>query len=184
MTKAATRIGRSDWVQLGLEAVKSEHPEALTIESLCQASGRTKGSFYHHFQGVEDFLEALLDEWERTFTERLIDQSACEPDPSRQLSALDALAGVLDRDTEQGVRRLARRSPSIAARITRVDAKRIVFLESLYADLLHAKRDAAVLARVEYAAFLGFQQLDPKVVGPSPSKLYARYLKIVLASGS
>lgn len=184
MTKAATRIGRSDWVQLGLEAVKSEHPEALTIASLCQASGRTKGSFYHHFQGVEDFLEAVLDEWERTFTERLIDQAACEPDPSRQLSALDALAGALDRDTEQGVRRLARRSPSIAARITRVDAKRIVFLESLYADLLHAKRDAAVLARVEYAAFLGFQQLDPKVVGPSPSKLYARYLTIVLASGS
>jgi AcrR family transcriptional regulator len=177
-------MAMSDWVRLGLEALKSPQSEALTIDSLCHACGRTKGSFYHHFKGTEDFLEAVLDEWERAFTDRLIEQTASEPDAGRQLSALDALAASLDRDIEQGVRRLASRAPAIAARIARVDAKRIALLESLYASLFQAKLDAAVMARVEYAAFLGFQQLDPKTVGQDPSKLYARYLKLVLASGS
>ncbi|MFO3797406.1 MAG: TetR/AcrR family transcriptional regulator [Anaerolineales bacterium] len=170
-------------MRLGLEAVKAPQAEALTIESLCHACGRTKGSFYHHFKGMEDFLEAVLDEWERAFTNRLIEQTASEPASVRRLSALDALAASLDRDIEQGVRRLASRGPAFAARIARVDAKRIAFLESVYVGLLHNKREAVAMARLEYAAFLGFQQLDPKIVGQDPSKLYAQYLKLVRASG-
>jgi AcrR family transcriptional regulator len=182
MSDRLPRLARADWLRLGLEAVRAPHPEALTVESLCQAAGRTRGSFYHHFAGVEDFLEAVLDSWEASFTDRLIAEAGREPEPGRKLHALDALAALLDRDVEQGVRRLAGRLPAMAPRIARVDARRIAFLESLYAGLALSPEDTAVLARVEYAAFLGFQQLEPAVIGRSPAELYAHYLKMVLAA--
>ncbi|MEM1193712.1 MAG: TetR/AcrR family transcriptional regulator [Pseudomonadota bacterium] len=183
MRNLAPRMKRAQWIELGFEAVKAEQPDALTIESLCTTAGRTKGSFYHHFDGIEAFVEALFDAWERTFTDKVIEQSSGEPGPKNQLMALDTLAGMLDRDNEQGMRRLASRWPHAAARIAQVDDKRIAFLEALYSDLNLPNLDAAALARVEYAAFLGFQQLAPHTIGTNQTDLYARYLKVILKRG-
>ncbi|MEO1150973.1 MAG: TetR/AcrR family transcriptional regulator [Pseudomonadota bacterium] len=184
MTVASTRMGREHWVQIGLEALKSAEPEALTIERLCDAAGRTKGSFYHHFRGIEAYLEALLDAWEHVFTDQVIEQAVSEPGPKNQLMALDTLARLLDRDIEQGVRRLKSRWPNAAQRVARVDEKRIAFLQTLYAGLALPNLDAAALARVEYAAFLGFQQLDATVAGTNQADLYARYLSVILKRGA
>src|SRR5688500_82529 len=47
----ATAVGRwtrEDWVELAVARLKADGAGALTLEALCLAAGRTKGSFYHH----------------------------------------------------------------------------------------------------------------------------------------
>ena len=51
------------WFETGLRLLVAEGPSALTIERLCRETGKTKGSFYHHFSGQEGFRAGLIDWW-------------------------------------------------------------------------------------------------------------------------
>ena len=46
-----------------MQLLSEEGPPALSLERLTEAAGRTKGSFYHHFQGRDGFLAALVAHW-------------------------------------------------------------------------------------------------------------------------
>jgi len=37
--------------------------EATTVDEICQAAGRTKGSFFHYFENKEDLGKAVLDHY-------------------------------------------------------------------------------------------------------------------------
>src|ERR1700753_1921671 len=43
----------------------------LTVEALCAELGVSRGSFYHHFTGMPQFVESLLAAWEYTLHEVL-----------------------------------------------------------------------------------------------------------------
>lgn len=91
---------------------------------------------------------------------------------------LSALA--LDTRIEQGMRRLAQLDASVAAICAEVDRERIAYLERLHGESgRFSQREALALARIEYAAFLGFQQLD---LGLSPQDLhddYGRFMRLL-----
>ena len=45
MAKPKPRLGREDWIGLGLMLLARHGPEALTIERLTDAANKTRGSF-------------------------------------------------------------------------------------------------------------------------------------------
>jgi SAM-dependent methyltransferase len=51
---------------------------------LCAALQKTKGSFYHHFRDMDEYLAALLARWEEELTESPIRATAHEHDPYRR----------------------------------------------------------------------------------------------------
>ncbi|KRE16213.1 hypothetical protein ASE66_10710 [Bosea sp. Root483D1] len=170
---APRRFRRSDWLGLGLTALAEQGPSGLTIEALCRRAGKTKGSFYAHFPAIEAYLAALAAHWRETYTLRLM-QEADKGGPAQdRLVALDRMALALDVRVEQGMRRLAQLDPGVAATCAEVDRERIVYLEKLHGESgRFTAREALALARVEYAAFIGFQQLD---LGLSPDDLHECY---------
>ena len=48
---------------------------ALTANGLCNRMGLTRGSFYHHFESFDDFVDQLLTYWEEHFSRDLIARS-------------------------------------------------------------------------------------------------------------
>jgi len=71
-SKFATRrkTTRAALVRLGLERFPAKGYSGTTVEDLIRASGYTRGAFYFHFRGKEDFFLAVLeyraelrDEW-------------------------------------------------------------------------------------------------------------------------
>lgn len=154
------RTRRDDWIESGLVLLRTEGEHALTIERLCTALGRTKGSFYHHFESADVFAKALLGAWEQRHTEAPIDVASREDSPAARRRALDATVKALDWPLDLAVRGWALRDPAAREVVARVDARRIAYLESLLPRTApRAKRTA--IATLEYAAFLGAMQLDP-----------------------
>jgi AcrR family transcriptional regulator len=170
---APQRFRRSDWLALGLAALAEQGPAGLTIEALCRRAGKTKGSFYAHFPAIETYLVALAGHWRETHTHRLmqeVDKGGPAPD---RLVALDRMALALDVRIEQGMRRLAQFDPGVAAICAEVDGERVAYLEKLHGESgRFTSLEALALARMEYAAFIGFQQLD---LGLSPQDLHDCY---------
>ena len=58
-----SQLKREDWLERGLNLLAEEGSEALTIDSLCQRFGVTKGSFYHHFGSKDAFGLVVLDRY-------------------------------------------------------------------------------------------------------------------------
>ena len=51
------------WLETGLRLLIAEGESALTVERLCRETKKTKGSFYHHFDGQDGFRQRLIEWW-------------------------------------------------------------------------------------------------------------------------
>ncbi len=154
------RTRREDWIDTGLQVLRSAGEHALTIERLCAELGRTKGSFYHHFEGVPGFSRALLDVWEQRHTDAPIAEASRERSVGRRRRTLDATVKQLDWQLDLAVRGWGLRDPIAREVVARVDERRIAYLEGLVPRTVPAARRRAI-ATLEYAALLGAMQLDP-----------------------
>lgn len=135
---------------------------SLTIASLCQALGVTKGSFYHHFAGWDEFIKAFMAYWEDQQTERIMSRSHRSQTVMLHLEGLVELASDVPHAIENAIRAWGVTEELVAQVQRRVDARRVayveVFLSYLVDDLALVKR----LATMTVALFIGLQHLDPR----------------------
>lgn len=104
----------------------------MTLEALCAAADRTRGSFYHHFPTVADLFAGLAQRWRRTETDEIARVALAQADPRKSLRALARRSEAMDHGLEIGVRALAEDHPQVAALVREADETR----EAIIADLL------------------------------------------------
>ncbi|MEW5847791.1 MAG: TetR/AcrR family transcriptional regulator [Myxococcota bacterium] len=151
-----SRVSRKDWCTAGLGLLRDEGHEALTIDRVATAIGKSKGSFYHHFEDLSSFHAALLATWEEELTERPIAQA--DAAARRRAARLDEVVLGLDHALDRAVRAWANADARAKDAVVRVDERRIAYLAGIHREAGH--RDARTLAELEYAAFVGFEHLD------------------------
>ncbi len=170
------RFSADDWITLGLNALASGGTEAVKLEAICAAAGRTRGSFYYHFQDHSAFLLALAHAWTKRQTDDAVDTLASDKSAEDNAKVLTAAAMSLDYALELGIRELARRFPEIEATVKATDQRRLDILSHLYAQRFQLDADdARDLAFLEYAAFSGMILLAPDLAPEAQHDLAARY---------
>ncbi len=181
----STRLTRQDWLDVGLEALTNDGPDGLTVEAMCTRADKTRGSYYHHFKSASDFQKQLLAWWEKIYTHDLIErvgrpgQASEKEQASEKLDHLNQLAAYLDPRIEQAFRRLAARSEDAAFTCRSVDETRIGYLARLYEQSPRYSADEAqMLARIEYAAWVGFQLIAPEAKPQEMVKMYEAFLHL------
>jgi len=164
-------LTRRRWLKEGLVLLEEAGAEALTIESLTNRLGVTKGSFYHHFTNYQDFQERLLEFWEEEGTLRIIQVAEQEASP------LDKLARVMQATLQPSrldvaLRAWALQDEKVRVHQQRIDQQRLAYLEALVyatrADRLYARQ----VTRVFYSLYVGSQHIIPPIQGEDLSALY------------
>ena len=88
-----TRTPRSSWIDAGLRTLAAGGPDAVRIEALARELGVSKGGFYWHFANRRALLDEMLDAWERTMIDEVIERIEGEGGDARaKLRRLFALA--------------------------------------------------------------------------------------------
>ena len=149
-----------DWIRAGLSALTEGGPDAVRVEQLAARLGVTKGGFYWHFRGRQDFLSAMLDAWEHTVVEAVI--SEVEQDggtPRERLQQLFGLARVSfttaeGLGAELAIREWSRRDPTVAARVRRIDERRMSYLRELFGELCGDEEEAEARCLQVYSLFV------------------------------
>lgn len=159
----AVRKSRQDWIDAGMELLRQEGQQSLTIERLTQALGVTKGSFYHHFGNLANYRQALLHWWEDAFTHEPIRIAWQEQDTKLRAQRLSRAVRDLDHPLEIALRAWGLRDPEVARTVASVDRQRLECLTGLHRDQGHAQ--AELLAYLEYTAFVGTQLIQPAPEG-------------------
>lgn len=150
------RTPRGAWVDAGLRALADGGPEAVRIEVLADALGVTKGGFYWHYAGRPAFLAEMLDVWERSVVDDVITvvESRSEG-PQEKLQRLFGLAASVDLEVELAVREWGRRDDEVAARLHRIDNRRMDYLRAQFAQFCDDEDDVEARCLLAFSMFIG-----------------------------
>ena len=130
---------------------------AVPIARLCDALGVTKGSFYHHFRGVEDFKTQLLAHWSSVREQQAVAAADAVIDPFERLDMLREAAIGLHHEAEVAIRAWSR-TDSEAWRVREaVDAARERVVADAYREVGVQSEVADLLGRLAVAVLVGVQ---------------------------
>ncbi|MEU0368681.1 TetR/AcrR family transcriptional regulator [Streptomyces sp. NPDC006283] len=127
----ALRTPRERWIEEGLRALAAGGVDAVRVESLAKALGVTKGGFYGYFADRGALLSEILDAWERECVDDVfarVEQEGGDVLDKVRLAGQLTFSGDRLLPIDLAVRDWARRDPTVADRLRRVDNRRIQLL--------------------------------------------------------
>lgn len=170
-----------DWALAALAALARGGESAVRVEALARDLQVTKGSFYHHFKNRRQILERAVEMWERFATEQVIeavDDAAGAP-AERLVLLVQRVFPEDERNDaiEAALREWSATDPSIAARLAKVDERRLGYVESLLrqAGLDHARERSEILYRALVGEFT-YRRAGGAALSPTAIALFASLL--------
>jgi AcrR family transcriptional regulator len=161
------RRSRQDWIEEGFRVLAGEGGAGLTVDALCDRLDRSKGSFYHHFEGRPRYIEALLATWEERATDRFVEIAHAGGSVEDRFRAVNREASQLrNAAVERAIRSWASAEPLARRAQDRVDRRRLDLLRELCAERMNGDGGSETFARVLQLVFVGAQHLDPPLEGP------------------
>lgn len=156
---ALTRTPRSSWIDEGLRALAGGGPEAVRIELLARVLGVSKGGFYWHFEDRRALLEEMLDAWERTGVDEVIEKVEADAGDAktrlRRLFALASASGGELLKVELAIRDWALRDKAVAMRLRRVDNARMAYMRSLFGAFCEDNDEVEARCLLAFSLFIG-----------------------------
>jgi AcrR family transcriptional regulator len=183
--RAHARLSAADWERGALEMMAEEGVDALAVEALARRLGVTKGSFYWHFRNREALLQAALNRWEADDEVELQQHIGAAGNPPRErLGALFRwVSGEAQAHRIYAALLQALDHPLVKPTMTRVSQRRMDFLEGAFREAGLGADAAHHRARLTYAAYVGFLQLNLTLELPHLShEQYEAYVEHVIAT--
>ncbi|MFE7740794.1 TetR/AcrR family transcriptional regulator [Nocardia sp. NPDC057455] len=170
----APRLSYEAWVDGALALLAREGVSAVRIPRLCQELGVTKGSFYWHFDDIEQLMEAMADRWSALQTEIIRALGAIESVPVEQRIA-NMAANLIDQGTwatEATVREWARSDEKVAATVRALDQQIFETVQKAMLELGFAPDEARL--RAGAMVYLGIGFIHGRGSLPTPTAEQAR----------
>jgi AcrR family transcriptional regulator len=179
---AKVRTPREAWVGAALAALAAGGPDGVRVEALAASLGVSKGGFYWHFTDRQALLEELLDSWEKAGSEDVIARIENESGDARaKLRQLFGLAPSANFAVELAVRDWSRRDRDVAARLRRIDSRRMEFLRSLFGQFCVDEDDVKARSMLAYSLLIGSYFVVAQHDGRTRSQMLALALDRLLA---
>ncbi|SIO72404.1 transcriptional regulator, TetR family [Burkholderia sp. GAS332] len=151
-------LTRDHWIAAGFDALDSDGYSGISAEQLARRLNVTRGSFHHHFRGRQDFVRALLAQWELDYTDRMLAYAAQGCSLEDVLARYFVISAEKRPGREIAIRAWARRDPLVAEYQNRVDSTRLSFAISVCRSRIEASVDADLIGRLAHVCLIGGQQ--------------------------
>ncbi|AWZ01981.1 bacterial regulatory protein, tetR family [Rhodobiaceae bacterium] len=182
MSRLGTGLLQEDWLHAGQDILRVEGVDGVSVKSLTDRLGVTKGSFYHHFRGLDDFLTDLANYFSGDHLSLIFDHAREEAkgDPIVELEAIRRIIEADDGYRLMSAMRAWAKSNEVAAQsIQKLDDVSRKNLVRIFKDMGFAPQDAKVRAFMVHA--LGVTDVDRTFPGLSYEKLQKSVLDILIS---
>lgn len=166
------RLSKADWFLEGMKILSEFAQDKIKILYLCKRLGVTRGSFYHHFESIDAYVEDLMEHWVETNTKAFIAAADQKADPLQRIQVLNELVMRTDNAVEASIRSWSYYNAIVHQRVAAVDTMRMDYLKSIFQAGGMDVPTAEAMAKLEYALLIGVQQLFPKVKPEELAQLY------------
>lgn len=166
------RLSKEDWFKEGLLILSEFAQDKIKILYLCKRLGVTRGSFYHHFESIDTYIEDLMAHWSASNTQAFIETADQQADPLQRLQVLNELVIHTDNAVEAAIRSWSYYNELVRRHMEQVDAQRMNYLKDIFQAGGMDATTAEAMAKLEYALLIGVQQLFPKAKPEELAQLY------------
>lgn len=154
---------RDRWLDEGMGVLAEQGARGVRVDRIAARLGLTKGSFHHHFDGIDDYHRSLWARYETDSMDAIrsaLTAVAGLP-PERALMELPAHVGF-DARIEAAIRGWAFEKEEASAVQARVDAARLDALIGLWQQILPGSDRARVAALVPHLLMIGASVALPR----------------------
>jgi AcrR family transcriptional regulator len=154
--RASESLTREDWVSGAWDMLGESGLDGVRVEPLARRLGVTKGSFYWHFKGRGELLEALLDRWFSIWDDQMSPDMEAATNPADRIWALfESVVGRVTRGQTVALRMLSHDDPDVAARLEVRDNQRLAFLMAQLEEIGFTQEEARVRGQIYQAIMTG-----------------------------
>ena len=155
------QLDRAAWIKAALDILAEKGLDGIRVEVLAKRLKVTKGSFYWHFPSRDALLQAALERWESVEQETVFGTLEAVADPRERLRALfRVVAHEVKSHVIYSELLKALDHPTVQPVIDRVSQRRLDYLTASFRQAGMPRADAQHRARLAYAAYVGFLQLN------------------------
>ena len=152
--------GAAQWVDAAYAQFAAAGLSSVRVEALARDLGTTKGSFYWHFAGRPQLIEAVMQRWEELETAQAIEIAELAGSPEERLRALfNAVAARSSMRQGEVTLYVDADAEGVGAAVARVSQRRIDYIATILVDMGFERSEAARRATVTLATVLGLLQL-------------------------
>jgi AcrR family transcriptional regulator len=178
MEKCMTRKNKEDWLKAGLKVLAQAGLTGLTIDAMAHELGLTKGSFYHHFDNVQEFEQRLLVYWADQY---LSTSESLPDDPWERLSLLDTIMEqTFSAITapEIAIRLWAQQDDRARPFVERIDAFRRQIVYDIFVSLVDDPQNAWLMTDMLFTITIGSMTALPQMPAPRVLELYREFKRL------
>jgi AcrR family transcriptional regulator len=170
------RVSRDDWLKTALEVLAENGVEGVKIEGLARRIGVAKSGFYWHFRDRRDLLDAMLDYWEREYTEVVAASPAInELPPAERLQAISESVNRYNlSEFDLAIAAWAQQDARAAEKLQHSYKTRLQFLRKAFAELGFTGDDLEMRARL----YVSYHSIEPTMFGQCTSAKDRRIRKL------
>ncbi|MEI8081901.1 MAG: TetR/AcrR family transcriptional regulator [Actinomycetes bacterium] len=152
-------VSPDDYVMTAFDILEQKGHSGITLGELCSRLGVSTGSFYHHFDGMDGFVDVFVTRWESD-QEVAMKAAASENSELRRILVAKELAAMFRHKAEAAIRAWSQSNPRVLEAQQRVDRMRRDNLAGLARRAGVDEHEADLLAAVGMAILVGMQQLQ------------------------
>jgi len=167
-----SKLTKEAWLEEGLVILKEFAQNKIRILYLCERLKVTRGSFYHHFKSIDDYVEALLKKWEKDNTLELIRLANQASSVEEQVQTLGKMANSKNKTIEVAIRSWSHYHPIVKSYLEKVDQIRLSYLKDIFEKMGMSAEEAHKRAQLDYALLVGIQHLFPTMDSERIQELY------------
>ncbi|MGA7296092.1 MAG: TetR/AcrR family transcriptional regulator [Rhodanobacteraceae bacterium] len=158
---ARGRLSADDWVSAALERIAEDGLGKLAIEPLAKDLGVTKGSFYWHFRSRNALVDAVLERWRQLGERDLLADLGAIADPRQRLrQVFQRVAAEVQSHRVHAALLKALEIPRVRDAVENAAQQHLALLAEAYRQIGQSPGMAMNSARLAYAAYLGFMQMN------------------------
>jgi len=166
-------LSKKEWLEEGFKLLSEFAQDKLTMQYLCKRLKVTRGSFYHHFKGIEDYVQKMMEKWEEENTQQLVVVSNKSESPLEAMEILAQSISLKNQVIEAAIRSWSFYHPIVGAHVQKVDAIRLQHLTNIFIQMGLSSERANLRAKLDYGVLVGIQLLFPKIAKTEMEQLWA-----------
>jgi AcrR family transcriptional regulator len=149
-------VSKEQWIEQGLETLRTKGYSELSIVKLAKKLGVTRGSFYYHFSSLNELIDEMIANWEEVVVNQGFDKTFNNnKDPISEFNNLIDYVTQLSDRLDLVFRQWAPSNAHVRSHMERLDKKRLERLTELFQRLAEDDHKGKVLAQLAFNAYIG-----------------------------